>query len=48
MFQPEKHAEYAAMYGPFTVDARADSEGKNALAEKFYHSQKSFLKANVE
>lgn len=36
------------MYGPFTVDACADPEGKNALAKKFYHSQKSFLKANVE
>ena len=47
-FHPKEHAEYAAIYGPFTVDACADPAGENAVAKKFYHSQNSFLKANVE
>ena len=48
MFDPEEYARYAVRYGPFTVDACADPEGKNAQARKFYHSRNSFLKANVE
>lgn len=48
MFHPREFAEYAAMYGPFTVDACSDPSGENAQAKKFYHSQNSFLKANVE
>ena len=47
-FHPKEHAEYAAIYGPFTVDACANPAGENAVAKKFYHSQNSFLKANVE
>ena len=47
-FHPKEHAEYAAIYGPFTVDACVDPAGENAVAKKFYHSQNSFLKANVE
>ena len=48
MFDPVEMVRYAAFYGPFTVDACADSEGRNAQADKFYHNQNSFLKANVE
>ena len=35
-FHPKEHAEYAAIYGPFTVDACADPAGENAVAKKFY------------
>jgi hypothetical protein len=48
MFDPRERTSFEAYYGPFTVDACADPEGHNAQAPKFYHSQNSFLKANVE
>ena len=48
MFDPLERASFEAYYGPFSVDACADPEGHNAQAKKFYHSQNSFLKANVE
>jgi hypothetical protein len=47
-FDPAEFAQYDAIYGPFSVDACASSDGSNAQVPKFYHSQNSFLKANVE
>ena len=47
MLKKDIFKELETAYGPFTVDACADSSGDNAQVEKFYHEENSFLKADV-